>query len=284
MSRTKSNDHLSSAWRGRRHRHVHSCRGMTAGAVGTAVHSSVMWLGRSMRRFARPPELIIDSVLSSEHDRAARRGQSALASASHLGFGVGNGCLARDSSSSDGVRRPMRFGCRLRLGLYTASYIGVIPRFGVLPFPHQDNQARQLALVAAHVGMGSEPAGPVRPCRWPDRDDQPAGGSDSQGHKSRSDESDDTGGGGNPRVGSDAMTHSRCPDPGYCPREWLDKAVGAGFVHWDRERLAERRIANRRASICILRDRLPAAVQLPTRRAITRSRNGSTTSSWARST
>lgn len=74
MSRTKSNEGLSSAW-GEAVAIATStvARGMTAGAVGTAVHSSVMWLGRSMRRFAQPPELIIDSVLSSEREQNGSR-------------------------------------------------------------------------------------------------------------------------------------------------------------------------------------------------------------------
>jgi len=173
MSRTKSNEGLSSAW-GEAVAIATStvARGMTAGAVGTAVHSSVMWLGRSMRRFAQPPELIIDSVLSSERDRTAldREHRSALAWASHVGFGVGNGALLATLHRPIGVRRPMALGVAYGLGLYTASYIGVIPRFGILPFPHQDNRARQLALVAAHIGYGVG-AGQVLSRWWPDRDD-----------------------------------------------------------------------------------------------------------------
>src|SRR5262245_17560456 len=38
---------------------------------------------------------------------------------------------------------------------------------------------------------------------------------------------------------SDEMTAFTVPRPGVLPAQWLDKAVGAGLIHWDRELLAE---------------------------------------------
>ena len=35
------------------------------------------------------------------------------------------------------------------------------------------------------------------------------------------------------------MTAFAVPRPGVLPAQWLDKAVGAGLIHWDRDRLAE---------------------------------------------
>jgi hypothetical protein len=128
-------------------------RGAAAGAVATAAMSGLMLAaGRAGLVGRQPPEAIVRRAGALTAGEPRGRLADVLATAAHLGFGVGTGAAY---ALLPPPRRPVLRGVAVAQAVWVVSYAGWVPAFGALPPAHRDRPGRQEVMVAAHVVYGA---------------------------------------------------------------------------------------------------------------------------------
>lgn len=142
-------------------------RGAAAGIFGTITMSALMALAKKSGALGEPPprKLVrrtLNRLLPLNFDR--RKTQVDVASwAAHLGFGAAMGGLF--ALLARGRRPSLPAGVLFGLGVWTVSYVGVIPKLGLMAPPKDDRPGRPTAMVLAHVVYGGTLAAALRALR-----------------------------------------------------------------------------------------------------------------------
>ena len=130
--------------------------GAAAGAVATAPQSAAVWGLKAAGVYRRtpPPEKVsremTEALLGPE--TVPEQWFTPLMIAQHVGFGAAAGALF---GLLTGVVRPTTVaGVLAGLAVWKASYDGWIPAMRIMPPPEEDEEGRQIALIAAHVAYG----------------------------------------------------------------------------------------------------------------------------------
>jgi hypothetical protein len=135
-------------------------RGAAAGLAATAAMTVTLALARRGGLLEQmPPERVTGALLrKAQAPRSEARGAArGLWPALHFGFGAlagaGFALAARRAQRSDvpAWARGAAFGTVL----WATSYAGWIPALDLMPPPHHDSPARQVALVLAHGVYGA---------------------------------------------------------------------------------------------------------------------------------
>lgn len=140
--------------------HARLLAGAAAGVLATGAHTLVMWTAKRAGLLGElPPRKITRALLGPFRSRRALDAQTALA---HVGFGLALGAAfallpRRWRSPATGTA----FGTLV----WATSYVGWVPRLGVMPKPTWDRPGRPTAMVLAHVAFGLVLGGALR--RWP---------------------------------------------------------------------------------------------------------------------
>ncbi|MEU6717395.1 DUF6789 family protein [Nonomuraea sp. NPDC046802] len=127
-------------------------RAAVSGALATAAMSSVMALGEWAGLMSeQPPKHIVRAAMPGAKHRP-KRGEGALGTLAHFGFGIGCGTLLHVLARGRHVRQPVAVG--YALSIWIASYEGWVPRMGVLPPISRDQPGRPIVMAAAHAIYG----------------------------------------------------------------------------------------------------------------------------------
>ena len=130
-------------------------RGSWAGVVATLFMSAVMLgAGRLGLMGEQPPERIGGRILGRLDPFHSEEERDVAGSALHLAIGAGLGVVfGLLRRFAPGMRLPGT-GVIYALGVWAASYAGVLPAVGLMPPPHRDRPGRPVAMIAAHVVFG----------------------------------------------------------------------------------------------------------------------------------
>lgn len=151
-------------------------RGAAAGIAATAVMSATMLLSQRLGLLGRmPPRKISDHVLGAVglRHKTPEPMKKAFATVNHFAFGAVCGALfsagkhvvrralrGRTGSGAAGDARLARaatVGAGLAFGtlVWTVSYVGWVPAFGIMPIPSRDRPGRPTSMVLAHWVYGA---------------------------------------------------------------------------------------------------------------------------------
>ena len=146
-------------------------RGAVAGTVATLAMSVPMLAASRLGLVRRQaPEQITDRVLQRiglAADVQSGTARDALAAGNHLTFGaIGGVCFALLARRVPRSVPPVAAGIAYALLIWTVSYAGWAPALRLMPPPEEDEPARPVLMVAAHVVYGAvlgalTPAGPA---------------------------------------------------------------------------------------------------------------------------
>lgn len=136
-------------------------RGAAAGAVATVAMSGIMMAAQRSGLMGRHPPSEIVRAATGRKVRGKPR--SALAIATHLGFGAASGAAyAIATRPGRGPDPAPATGVIFGLGVWAVSYKGWVPALGILPPPRHDRPGRPAAMIAAHLVYGATLGGLVR--------------------------------------------------------------------------------------------------------------------------
>jgi hypothetical protein len=130
--------------------------GALAGVGATLTMSAAMAAGRRAGLMRTPPPQEITrrglrkSGVPVSHSDAGR-----LAWPAHLAYGAAMGALFAGASGALPEGPPVVAGVAFGLGVWAASYIGMLPTLGLMPPPQDDSRGRQATMVAAHFVYGA---------------------------------------------------------------------------------------------------------------------------------
>lgn len=133
-----------------------------AGAVATGVMAVVILGGKITGLLQTPPPKHIAKRLGQE---VAGKNPGATSAAAfngiwlsaHLAFGVACGCgygLLRSSLPLLIPKNTLLAGLVYGLGVWSVSYLGLMPVLGLYPWPEKDSASRTGVMIAAHAVFG----------------------------------------------------------------------------------------------------------------------------------
>jgi hypothetical protein len=132
-------------------------QGATAGALATAPMSAVMLAAQRLGLLGTPPpQKITDAALDGVDADPPRKARMLLATVAHFGFGAAVGALyslARPGRPS--LARGALEGAALGTAVWATSYVGVLPKLGIMPAPSDDRPGRPSTMVVAHWVFGA---------------------------------------------------------------------------------------------------------------------------------
>jgi hypothetical protein len=130
-------------------------RGATAGALATALMSSVMVGAQQVGLIGGMPlEKITAKLLNRGGIRRSSEQQDALATLLHFGFGAAAG-------AGFGLLAPRRLIARVPAGvaygaaIWGVSYLGWVPALGIMAPADRDRRDRQAVMLASHLVYGA---------------------------------------------------------------------------------------------------------------------------------
>jgi hypothetical protein len=137
--------------------------GAAAGAAATLAMSGAMLMLQRMGFLGRmPPRLIVERSLTRLGvRRATSRGtHKALSSAAHLGFGASQGALyalghSLAAKSGREVTPTLGTAVPFALAVWAVSYVGWLPKLGIMPPPSRDRPGRPTSMIFAHLVYGA---------------------------------------------------------------------------------------------------------------------------------
>ena len=135
--------------------------GAIAGLVATVPMTIAMKLLHSQlpaeERYELPPRLIVENVAEAanvEQD-LDERDERRLTVLAHFAYGTATGALYSTAMEAIDVEPSAANGVAYGIGVWTASYLGLLPAVGLLA-PATEHPARRNALmIAAHVVWGA---------------------------------------------------------------------------------------------------------------------------------
>jgi uncharacterized membrane protein YagU involved in acid resistance len=108
-------------------------------------------------QYPLPPRLIVESTAEKleVEDDLREEDQYALTVASHFAYGAATGAIYRAGLELQRIEPSAASGVVYGLGVWTVSYLGLLPGLGILT-PATEHPARRNALmIAAHVVWGA---------------------------------------------------------------------------------------------------------------------------------
>jgi uncharacterized membrane protein YagU involved in acid resistance len=108
-------------------------------------------------RYPLPPRLIVESTAEKleVQDDLSEENEYALTVTSHFSYGSATGAIYGAGLALQGVEPSITNGVAYGLGVWTISYLGLLPGLGILT-PATEHPARRNALmIAAHVVWGA---------------------------------------------------------------------------------------------------------------------------------
>jgi hypothetical protein len=131
--------------------------GGNAGLIGTIAMSLVIAAAKALQLIYEPPPRqitlnfhrktgVLDRVSSPE-------GLTASWVGAHIGYGATGGALYAAIRPLIPLSAPVAglvYGCLV----WAASYLGLMPAFGLYPWPKDDSSSRRFAMIAAHAVYG----------------------------------------------------------------------------------------------------------------------------------
>ena len=132
-------------------------QGATAGALATVPMTAVMLGAQRLGLLGQaPPAKITNAALAKVGAQPTGDERTALTALAHFGFGAAAGALfslARPGRPS--LARAALEGAAFGTAVWATSYIGVIPRLGIMPEPQHDRPGRPSTMVLAHWVFGA---------------------------------------------------------------------------------------------------------------------------------
>ena len=103
-----------------------------------------------------PPAFLSDRIGEAAHasQHMTHEQRSNFMMASHFGFGVASGSLY-SALPIQLKRRPVTAGVLYGLGVWSVSYLGWIPAFGLRPSASKTSAERNIMMILAHVVWGA---------------------------------------------------------------------------------------------------------------------------------
>jgi hypothetical protein len=130
--------------------------GALAGVVATAPQSAAIWGLKAAGVYRRtpPPEQVSreTAAMALGAQNVPERWFTPMMLAQHVGFGAA--CGAAFGALTGIVRPTTVAGLLAGLAIWKASYDGWLPAMRIMPPPEEDEEGRQIALIAAHVAYG----------------------------------------------------------------------------------------------------------------------------------
>lgn len=118
--------------------------------AATVVMSLELTLAKGLGLLGEPPpKKLTRKMLHLAGHRPSRLALYAATTAAHLAYGAGAGALYAMSR-----RRGPRAGVAFGVAVWAASYLGWIPKVGLMPPPSRDRIGRPTSMVLAHVVFG----------------------------------------------------------------------------------------------------------------------------------
>jgi hypothetical protein len=140
-------------------------RGVGAGVVATTTMSAAMIALQKAGLLGRmPPRLLTERTLArlGLRRKTSRRTRKLLTALNHYGFGATMGAIFEIGRSALAVRHgrahaPALLGSGVAFGtlVWMASYMGWVPKAGLMPRPSQDRPGRPTSMVIAHWIFGA---------------------------------------------------------------------------------------------------------------------------------
>lgn len=129
--------------------------GAVAGLVATLLMTMVLYAGKWLGLLnTPPPKEVTGRVEAAAGTRPTGSTFSVSWLGAHLAFGVVAGAVypqVRGAYPGSGLLSGALYG----LTIWFLAYVGVLPELGLYPDPVEDNTARQVVLVAAHIVYGA---------------------------------------------------------------------------------------------------------------------------------
>jgi hypothetical protein len=131
--------------------------GAGAGALATLPMTMVMIGAQRAGLLGEPPPAkITDALLDAlpgDESSSERRMWTGL---THVGFGAATGAVfALLGPGGWPAARAALAGVGFGTAVWAISYAGWVPRFGIMPPPHQDRPGRPASMIAAHWVFGA---------------------------------------------------------------------------------------------------------------------------------
>jgi uncharacterized membrane protein YagU involved in acid resistance len=136
-------------------------RGAIAGALATVPMSALMLAGKRWlpwhKRDPLPPARIISEATKAVglHDDLRHEQRMALAAVSHFGYGAAMGGVYSQVTSAQSPAAATASGVAFGLGVWTASYLGLMPALGLYRSATQEPAERNTLMIAAHMVWGA---------------------------------------------------------------------------------------------------------------------------------
>ncbi len=131
--------------------------GATAGALATVPMSAVMLGAQRLGLMGKqPPQKITDAALDEIGVHPPRKERELLAIVAHFGFGAAAGAafsLVRPGRPT--LLRSALEGAVFGTAVWAASYVGTLPKLGIMPPPSEDRPGRPATMVVAHWVFGA---------------------------------------------------------------------------------------------------------------------------------
>lgn len=127
--------------------------GVLAGLMATVAMTGEMALAKSAGLLGEPPpKKLTRRILTLLGHRPRGLELHAATAAAHLAYGAAAGVLY--AMLPRRARGPMT-GSLFGIGIWAASYMGWIPKVGLMRRPSRDRRGRPTAMVLAHVVFGT---------------------------------------------------------------------------------------------------------------------------------
>ena len=129
--------------------------GAVAGIGATSAMNKVFAVGMATHLLGEPPPRKIVRKGLEEMGAKPPKGVALdmAALVAHYGFGASMGALFGLLPAYP--RNPVLRGALFGLGVWSASYMGWIPKLGIMPPPRHDKPGRPAVMIAAHLVYGA---------------------------------------------------------------------------------------------------------------------------------
>lgn len=108
-------------------------------------------------QYPLPPRLIVESAAEKleVEDELRDEDEFALTVASHFAYGAATGAIYSAGVELQGIEPSVASGVAYGLGVWTVSYLGLLPGLGILTRATEHPARRNALMIAAHVVWGA---------------------------------------------------------------------------------------------------------------------------------
>jgi uncharacterized membrane protein YagU involved in acid resistance len=108
-------------------------------------------------RYPLPPRLLVENAAEAAgvEDKLKEKDEQSLTLVSHFAYGSAAGAVYNASMNALDVRPNAMNGVAYGLGVWTASYLGLLPALGLLAPATEHPARRNAVMIAAHVVWGA---------------------------------------------------------------------------------------------------------------------------------